>query len=717
MKKLELVVLAAFLIGNAIAMPSKQEIAEARSIVAELMSPIVAEYNSKTKTAIEVADKSVEYADSAKNEAVRFLFLRGAVSYYVKGGEFGKAADTVDRIKAKVAAVPPVEIARIISSAFGSENAQKSPRLYAQMTRAQAQVKAERDVRRLASQLRKVSTDATRRQYAEALALSSNWKSAIAEFAKVSGDTGKIAQAEATGQGALVELGDFWWDYQPSYEGGESFFKEHAASFYRKAIVDGKIDGLKKTLVDQRLSTLTLADFDPSASSGNPKSKNIGPSGMKAKPVVKDKSGLVHRWSFTNRYTDSVGDTMPSRFAGVAVANGVAKLQSGRPLVFPEGTVPLPPFTVQVWASATGQGLGVDGDFIVKIASAIDKDGDSVYWRWTNDGKPWRTEYGAFGSTKATWWTATNDGKFHLFTIICEKNEGELIFKYYNGESCFGTRKVTGHGWEKSPMLILGGNVAPTYDEVRVYSRALTHAEVGNSSALGPEKLPKLSEAPVSVQQPPASSSTGPAIGAGLKQGCLHRWSFTENMVDSIDRLSPTKSKDAQVANGSVLLKAGSPLEFSKGAVPVPPFTVQVWASATGKDLGIGNDMIMKIGPSAEDVENSVSWRWTAGNRWASSIKALGASKKTAYGTQLTDGQKRLFTVVGEKAPGGLSVKYYMGDTCLGALTANPAWTKSQGLLLGGTVNAVYDEVRVYSRALSHAEVVDSLTLGPDKMP
>ncbi len=29
-----------------------------------------------------------------------------------------------------------------------------------------------------------------------------------------------------------------------------------------------------------------------------------------------------------------------------------------------------------------------------------------------------------------------------------------------------------------TPMLILGGFVTPTYDEVRVYSRALTHAEI-----------------------------------------------------------------------------------------------------------------------------------------------------------------------------------------------------------------------------------------------
>ena len=40
-------------------------------------------------------------------------------------------------------------------------------------------------------------------------------------------------------------------------------------------------------------------------------------------------------------------------------------------------------------------------------------------------------------------------------------------------------------------MLILGGFVTPTYDEVRVYSRALTHAEIINSANDGPDKVPE----------------------------------------------------------------------------------------------------------------------------------------------------------------------------------------------------------------------------------
>ena len=43
-----------------------------------------------------------------------------------------------------------------------------------------------------------------------------------------------------------------------------------------------------------------------------------------------------------------------------------------------------------------------------------------------------------------------------------------------------------------SPMLILGGFVTPTYDEVRVYTRALPHAEIITSANAGVDKLPEL---------------------------------------------------------------------------------------------------------------------------------------------------------------------------------------------------------------------------------
>ena len=260
MKKIGFAAFASLITGVAIAYPTKPELAEARPLVAELMNPVLTEYKNKTKTAAEVAEASIQFSESAKGEAVKYLFLRGAVGYYIKDGNFGKAADTIEQIKTNIKGVPPSDIADIISSALSKENARKAPRLNSQLQLAQAQVRATKDSRKLLSQLRQVKTDPVLRQYAETLALLGDWKGALAEFSKVSGEVGRLAKGDADGTAGAAELGDFWWDYKTSYTGGEPAFRERAANYYRKAIADGKLDGLKRTLVEQRLASLSQPD-------------------------------------------------------------------------------------------------------------------------------------------------------------------------------------------------------------------------------------------------------------------------------------------------------------------------------------------------------------------------------------------------------------------------------------------------------------------------
>ena len=482
-------VLASLTIGTAVAMPTRQEISKTRPLVAELMAPTMTEYKAKTKTAVDVADTSVAFAESAKNEATRYIFLRGAISFYIRGGEYGKAADTVEKLKANVKDVPPSEIADVISNALGRENMRKSPRLYSQLQLAQTQVKAAKDVRRLAIQLKQVSTEALRSQYAEALALTGDWKKALAEFAGIRGDVGKMAQRDADGTGSNESLGDFWWNYKTSYVGGEPVFKERAANYYRKAIAEGKIDGLKKTLIDQRLASLTLPDgIDPVQPPPTP-----GPT-PQPKPVAKhasktkDPTGLVHRWSFADGFADSVGNVAPSKSDNATVENGAVSLRSGSPLEFPAGTVPLAPFTIQVWASATEKGLNSEGNYIFKIASSPDSK-DAAFWTW-RAGTKWVQKISGFGeSSSVGHGKYLIDGQPHLYTVTGEKDGKGVALKFYQDDTCFG-EMTTKFAWKKSPMLILGGFVTPTYDEVRIYSRAISFAEIINATNLGPDKLP-----------------------------------------------------------------------------------------------------------------------------------------------------------------------------------------------------------------------------------
>ena len=492
--KLKLVTIAAFSAGVAIAMPTKQEIADARPLVSELMSPAISDYKEKKISAGDVAKTSIDFAASAKSEAVRYLFLRGAVGYYVKAGDYGKAADTVELLKAKVKDVPPADIADVISGALGRENARKAPRLQSQLLLAQAQVKASKDVGRLAAQLRKVSTDSVRRQYAEALALSADWKSALAEFAKVSGDVGRMAAADANGSDGSAELGDFWWGYETFYTGAENFFRERAALFYRKAIAEGKVEGLKRTLVEQRLASLVLPDEDASVTPDTKPVPAPVPPRPTPRPKPKDFSGLMARWSFMEGLSPAVGNITPAMPDGAIVENGAISLRSGAPLVFLEGTVPLAPFTVQVWASATDKGLGeANTDTIFKIASSPDSKDDSVFWTWTRYGKRWASSINGFSESKKVGnGKMLLDGQKHLYTVTGDKSGKGLVLKFYQDDTIFGDLTTSQPAWKKSPMLILGGFVTPTYDEVRVYSRVLSHPEIINSLKLGPDKLPEV---------------------------------------------------------------------------------------------------------------------------------------------------------------------------------------------------------------------------------
>ena len=508
MKKLEFAAFASLVCGIAIGSPTKQELAEAKPLVAELMAPTIADFKAKAKSAVDVAQTSMQFAESAKGDAAKYLFLRGAVIYYVRGGEFGKAADTVEMLKSKVGGVAPADIVDIISAALSRENARKAPRLQSQLQLAQAQVKAAKDVRRLAMQLRQVSTDPTRRQYAEALALGGDWRKALREFSKVIGDVGRLTKAEVDGTAQAAELGDFWWGYEPSYAGIEQFFREHAANYYRKAMDGGELDGLKKTLVEQRLASLALPDVATSSSqeapiatsaagmAKAPAAPQVGSrvprdrAGRAGAPRTPHPSGLVHRWSFTDGFADSVGNVAPSKSDNAKVEDGHVALQSGSPLEFAAGTVPLAPFTIQVWASATDKGLGSEDDCIFKITSSPNGKEDA-FWTWTA-GKKWVSRIGGFGDAKKVGHgKCLVDGQPHLYTVTGEKDGKGVALKFYQDDTCFGNL-TTKFNWKKPPALILGGFVTPTYDEVRVYSRALTHAEIITSLNEGPEKVPEV---------------------------------------------------------------------------------------------------------------------------------------------------------------------------------------------------------------------------------
>ena len=259
MKRLVVAVVVVSCLMRAWAMPTRAELTKAQPLVVELMAPAMETYKTagaqeKTAAAVKVGDTSSEFAKAAETEAARFLLLKGAVNFYTRGEAYDKAADAVAALQTTVKDVTPAVIAEITGKATSKISETKAPRLFALYRSAKLQVRAVSEAKTLAQKLKKVKSDALQRRYAEALAVSGDWKKAYGEFAKLSDAKLKaVVEAEAKGKAKNAESGEFWWGYEPEMEDAADFFKTHAAAFYRQALAAGEITGLKKNIVEQRI--------------------------------------------------------------------------------------------------------------------------------------------------------------------------------------------------------------------------------------------------------------------------------------------------------------------------------------------------------------------------------------------------------------------------------------------------------------------------------
>ena len=264
-----------------LAMPTKVELTKAQPIVNELMKPLVDDFKAKRKSAKEVAESAESFAKEAETEAAKLLLLRGAISYYSRSADYEKAADAVALLQSEVKDIPPETVAEIISRATSRISAKNAPRLYSQYRLAKALVKANKDMPRLEAALKKRPLNfAARREYAELLALTGDWKGALAQFAELKGKEASMAKAELAGKAKSGELGDFWWDYKAQSEDVADAIKAQAVAYYRAGLAANEITGLKKALAEKRIEEAGSSASDV-ADVASEKSVNESPSGCK----------------------------------------------------------------------------------------------------------------------------------------------------------------------------------------------------------------------------------------------------------------------------------------------------------------------------------------------------------------------------------------------------------------------------------------------------
>jgi len=288
-RRLTVLAVATVAVSIAAAMPSKSEFAKAQPIVNELMNPFISGYKAKKNTAAEVGAKAVEYAREAETEAAKFLLLKGAITYYSRAEEYDKAADAVDELGRAVKDIPPDTMLDIISRATSRISEANAPRLHAQYRLASTRAQAGKEVAKMKALVAKRPADDTiRRRYAEALAALGNWSVALDEFAKVKGKTGEIAAAEKSGKGISGDIASFWWDYEPEEQYASEAIKRHSVEFYKKALADGSISGLKKTLAEKRVASLgPVVESGAAAAAAAPAFEPAKPAVAEIKPEPK----------------------------------------------------------------------------------------------------------------------------------------------------------------------------------------------------------------------------------------------------------------------------------------------------------------------------------------------------------------------------------------------------------------------------------------------
>lgn len=257
-----LAVAAAMACEAAAAMPTKKDLSGVKPVVLELMRPFVKGLKAGTKTAAEVGDGAVGFAEKADTLAAKYMLLSGAVEYYAMAGECDKAADAIESILRLVPDIPAGELLAITSAAMKRANPGRASKLARLDRMAKARANAAKRLKTVEAALKaKPADDKLRRSRAELIAAAGDWKTALGEFAELGGKTGRIAQDERDGGASSCELAGFWWDYKPNEADAADAIAAHAALLYKKALDYGEVDGLKKILAEKRVAEACAAVY------------------------------------------------------------------------------------------------------------------------------------------------------------------------------------------------------------------------------------------------------------------------------------------------------------------------------------------------------------------------------------------------------------------------------------------------------------------------
>ena len=306
-------------------------------------------------------------------------------------------------------------------------------------------------------------------------------------------------------------------------------------------------------------------------------------------------------------------------------------------------------------------------------------------------------------------------------------------------------------------------DASAAYDEVRVWNKALTEEELASSVRLGPDttfgtpgaivkrgigrlELPSVTGArDVVVQEGTLAAGTGGVTPL------IHRWTFNNgDLLDKVGNkngwvVAPTDSGKMIVTNSTSLRLAGGArgtaghIELGNDILPADgsPFTIELWAT----QHGVGSwSRVFEIG---SNWTNTFLFTWTRGtapgqNRIEGTDGMSGSTYRNVYRIDDTlapfslDTEYHLAITMSPDAESGRwRVTAYKQDAVTGetlakgSVLAEEGWSPARLIqkyaYLGYSIssgdldaNASYNEVRVWSTALTEEQLSKNARLGPD---
>lgn len=478
--------------NNAMATFTKAEIAAVQPLVNELMGDSLRDYKARKISGSQVGDNALKLADEAESDVAKFICMKGAISYYVRDKAYDKAADTIELMMSKFKDLSPETLSEIVALATRRVNDKSASRLFEIRKAINIKIASSKKLRAIKAQL--AQTPADKRlicRYAELMAVENKWDEALKMFAKMGGDLGKISQDTLNGRASSVQIAEFWWDYKAMEEDAKDAIRLYSLMHYQNAIEKGELVGLKKTLVERRIAE--CGEKRVQALRNNTTSRG---------------SGLIHRWSFSGNLKNSVGGR-----DGKSI-NGNVLVEKDQVRIGPKGghvdlgadIVPSggeKEYTIEIWATKYSN---KKWSRVFHIPNDLGENEYYISWnRWGGSGPDtWGWKLPGTKHLSASQKGGTGIGIENQFVIVYghDRNKKSYYRVYImRGEDIYWKEEIKDSVimFKNHSAFWLGCAYGPhndfrmadaSYNEVRIWNRALTESEIKRSAKLGPDRLP-----------------------------------------------------------------------------------------------------------------------------------------------------------------------------------------------------------------------------------